>query len=76
MTITVEYKDNEYILDILSPMDKYELDSIQEEWENSISASIDAELDIDWIVLFTDILERKGIKYKHHSLGIDRTFRF
>lgn len=76
MTITVEYKDNEYILDILSPMDKYELDSIQEEWENSISASIDAELDIDWIVLFTDILERKGIKYKYHSLDIDRTFRF
>lgn len=76
MTITVEYKDNEYILDILSPMDKYELDSIQEEWENSISASIDAELDIDWIVLFTDILERKGIKYKYHSLDIDRTFKF
>lgn len=42
MTITVEYKDHEYILDILSPMDRYELDSIQEEWENSISASIDA----------------------------------
>lgn len=76
MIITVEYKDNEYYIDITSPVTEDVLDDIETEWWESITASAYQDLDVDWIKLFTDILERRNIKYKYHTLDIDRTFRF
>lgn len=76
MIITVEYKDNEYYIDIISPVTEDILDDIEEEWWESITASTYQDLDVDWITLFTDILERKNIKYKYYTLDIDRIFRF
>lgn len=76
MIITVEYKDNEYYIDIISPVTEDILDDIEEEWWESITASTYQDLDVDWITLFTDILERKNIKYKYHTLDTGRTFRF
>lgn len=76
MIITVEYKGNEYYIDITSPVTEDVLDDIEEEWWESITASTYQELDVDWITLFTNILDRKNVKYKYHTLDTGRTFRF
>lgn len=76
MIITVEYKGNEYYIDITSPVTEDVLDAIEKEWNGSILACTYQGLDVDWITLFTNILERKNVKYKYHTLDTGRTFRF
>lgn len=73
MIITVAFAGSEHALEIPT-QDYWVLQDIQEEWSRAVDTDIRECRDSDWLGLFTDILEKRGIKYKFESL--DSYFAF
>ena len=67
MIITVAFAGSEYMLEIPA-QDHWDLQDMQEEWKKAVDKDIAECVDSDWLGLFTDILKKRGIKYKFKSL--------